>query len=714
MVLTLSVLLACGTAVAQSAQGRSNSRETSSGQDGSRAGRFEEVTSVVVVEVPVQVIRDGEPVRELTAEDFVLYDGRRRQELIGFDVIDLARQGSEAAESEPAVIPSSGRRHFLLLFDLSLSDPESILRARRSVHELVHRSLHPADLVAVATYTEYQGARLVLNFTSDREQVETAIDTLGLAQPAHAVFDPLTLMIDRSPTDSGRDPTADALPEALADLQTLMGRVVRDQQKNQIVDMSDGMKELALALSSIGGQKHVVLLSEGFRNSVLTGIEDIQRQHQIQQKIHLGQYWAVDSTELYGDAQAGDALADMIREFTRANCTIQAIDIGGLDAGPDADRTTVRDEGLFRMADGTGGGLYQNFNQAGEAFEKILERTSVTYVLAFSPDDLEPDGRYHRIRVELVEGMKGARVVHRPGYYPPKPFGEQSDVERRLATAAEILGGRDGGSIPVSVLSAAFPAPGDLAYVPVLVEVDGPGFLGGLEEGTLVTELYSYALDRDGKVEDFFARRVGLDLDAAATREALLASGFKYWGHLDLEAGDYVVRTLVRNGLTGESSLRSTAVTVPAGDGSEPLLLPPFFPEPVGRWLLGRESPTERPEDLEYPFLLGEQPFIPAARPTLTRTASTFLLAGYHLSEGPLALRAELSIDGTLVAAPDIALLERTPPGSGGIERLIVRLDPGVVPAGEYMLALTVSDPAGEVRSTSRIAVVVRDSPTDP
>ena len=36
-------------------------------------GTFTESTDVVVVEVPVQVIRDGTPVRGLTADDFEVY-----------------------------------------------------------------------------------------------------------------------------------------------------------------------------------------------------------------------------------------------------------------------------------------------------------------------------------------------------------------------------------------------------------------------------------------------------------------------------------------------------------------------------------------------------------------------------------------------------------------------------------------------------------------
>ena len=62
------------------------------------AQTFVESTQVVVVEVPVQVIRNGEPVRGLTAEDFEVWDGREKQTLTGFEAVDLAELSGEALD----------------------------------------------------------------------------------------------------------------------------------------------------------------------------------------------------------------------------------------------------------------------------------------------------------------------------------------------------------------------------------------------------------------------------------------------------------------------------------------------------------------------------------------------------------------------------------------------------------------------------------------
>ncbi|HXO29301.1 MAG TPA: hypothetical protein VOA80_18270, partial [Thermoanaerobaculia bacterium] len=66
------------------------------------SGPLSETTEVVAVEVPVQVVRDGEPVRGLAAADFEVYEGRKRLPLTGFEVLDLrAGQGQVVAAIQP-------------------------------------------------------------------------------------------------------------------------------------------------------------------------------------------------------------------------------------------------------------------------------------------------------------------------------------------------------------------------------------------------------------------------------------------------------------------------------------------------------------------------------------------------------------------------------------------------------------------------------------
>src|SRR6185295_17582324 len=206
----------------------------------------------------------------------------------------------------------------------------------------------------------------------------------------------------------------------------------------------------------------------------------------------------------------------MFDEFRRADCVIQAVDIGGLRPGAKAlgaNRPSGQDA-LFAMANETGGELFRNFNDLGEAMSQMLDRTSVTYLLAFQPEGVKRDGTFRKLRVELKNAPKGARVIARPGYYAPRPFDKQNALERVFAAGNTILGGQQGGAFRLSVLAAPFrPTAADAkAYVPVLLEVDGKGLMGDVADGALPTEIYAYALDDKGGVADFFSQTVGLDL----------------------------------------------------------------------------------------------------------------------------------------------------------------------------------------------------------
>src|SRR5207253_4635301 len=128
---------------------------------------FAGATQVLSVEVPVQVVRDGEPVRGLQAGDFEVWEGRRKLPVTGFEMLDLAAVSSPAGRT--AGVPAAARRHFLLLFDLTFSAPKSVLRARQAAAGLVSQ-LQPTDLVAVATYSAVRGPQLVLGYTADRRQ----------------------------------------------------------------------------------------------------------------------------------------------------------------------------------------------------------------------------------------------------------------------------------------------------------------------------------------------------------------------------------------------------------------------------------------------------------------------------------------------------------------------------------------------------------------
>ena len=677
--------------------------------------QFSDATTVTVVEVPVQVISSGAPVRDLTVNDFELLDGRRQVEITGFDFVDLSLVEGKPTQEQ---IPVAARRHFLLFFDLFFTAPDSVGRAQQAAADLVLTSLHPTDLVAVAVFDTRP--RLVLGFTSDRSQLRQAIRSLGQVQVGETVVrDPLGLVISDigsalaagdevaggAQTAGGIDAGA-MLAETQRELQNLQEQAERGNEASRIAAMTQGMSALSDWMASVEGRKHVVFLSEGMPTRVLygnQGLTEADREALLadNEAVLRGQTQEVDQQSTFGDSSAQSAMERMLRQFREANCTIQAVDVSGQIAGEAASRRGS----LLQMAKDTGGEMFSNFTNLGDAMDEMLERNSVTYLLAFQPGNLKPDGKFRRLRVRLKDAPRGTQVVHRPGYYPPRTYDQTSPFERALGSAQAVMGGVETGDIDAAVLATGFPADSGKPYAPVLITARGEDLLAGVNGDVLPIEIYAYALDENGTVRDFFSTRMGLDLAQAGA--AIRQSGIKYWGHFDLDPGLYSARVLLRNDVTGRRALATAVLDVP-GDG--PVLQPPLFPEPPTKWLLLREDASEQRQDVAFPFLLEGAPFIPAARPEVASGGEAQIsLVGMNLAAGSVSVRAQVfGANGEAIAGGGEIVLEANLASGGALSRLNGKFVAGKkLDPGDYTLTVTVTDSAnGQHASSTPIRVL--------
>lgn len=669
--------------------------------------QFGETASVVAVEVPVQVNLNGQPVRGLQQQNFEVYDGREKQQITGFEVVDLKVSGANATAPE---VPIAGRRHFLVLFDMANSEPSSILRARRAAADVVAK-LQPSDLVAVATYTQMRGPQLVLGFTVDRKQIAIALDSLGMTEMFNRAGDPLALALadleaqfglgevgtgSGAAANGGGGRAADAVLENMRDAARASDKAERASQGSDVESFTRGMASMAQMMSSVSGRKYVVFLSEGFASALLTGqeSEDIETQ----QARESGEVWKVDSDKQFGSSQVQNSLGRMIEEFRKADCVIQSVDVGGLRAGADQKPRANGRDSLFTMAKDTGGELYEHFNDLSVAMGQMLERTSVTYVLTFQPEDVKPDGKYRRLSVKLKDVPRGAEVSFRPGYFAPKPYAQLTALERRLRAADLVVGGDLGGDIPISVLAVPFHLSGPKAYVPVVIEVDGRALLAGMSGDLAAIEIYSYALDKNGGVAGFLAQSLGVDLKKV--RPQLEASGIKFFGHVEVPPGEYTLRTVIRNGQTGARSVNAQPLSVPGFEGGAPALSQPLFAEAAGKWVPLREPVKEGSEPPPYLFIGKDQPFIPSAGVKVAAQSETpVCVMAYNLGDAQISAQTAVTdAQGNPVVGGKLRISQRVKSASGA-DRLIGVFQAGL-PAGKYHVKLLLKVNETTIEST--------------
>ncbi|HXG59442.1 MAG TPA: VWA domain-containing protein [Thermoanaerobaculia bacterium] len=571
------------------------------------AAQVRETINVSVVEVPVTVVdRDGAPLRGLTKEQFEIVDDGQKRVVEGFEQIDFASRESISAISP---LNPAGRRSFLLLFDLSFSSPIAIKRAQNAARDFVKRMVHRHDLLAIATVDVDLGFRLVTSFTTDRALISAAIDdpkkfrgmdplqiagNLPVAPPPAVAF-------------AGTGERASAAVEAAADVMRNAGRQ-EDLYSRRKIDRQIGLlTSLAKVLRSVSGLKHVIFLSEGFNPKLIQGREAGASPEQFQESfaIEHGEIWKVDSDERYGSSTSLSILDAMAQMFRRSDVVLHAVDIRGLRVDNDVRSGAGRksNEGLFLLANATGGEVFRNSNDLSGEFRRLMARQQVVYLLSFRAPTSEP-GRFHRLRVRLV-GVPGARVTHRAGYWEA---GGESEVERSLSNAEIVLNDIPQSGVRMASLATAFPGREGAAHVPVILEIDGSDLLRAASGGVSTLELFVYAFDEEGLVRDATFQRVRLEIEKV--RETLLRRGLKYYGTLALPPGRYAIRSLLRVLESDVKGYVRTDLTVP--EEGEVAVSRPLFLDSADGWLMvkGRSEGA-------YPFFIDAEPFIPSAAVTL-------------------------------------------------------------------------------------------------
>lgn len=701
---------------------------------------FGEVSEVTVVEVPVQVVHDGQPVQGLTADRFRILDEGTPRALASFEVIDRAAAPAEAAGIAAAPtgdsareVTSAGRRHFLLLFDLAFTPPHDLDKAERAARELLDDGLHPSDLVGVAFYSPRRGASLLVNFTTDRGEVRRVLDGLRAlldgegryaAEGAEETADPSRrepLGLRAAPFDAVLADVGDAggiemsLAEQaivnrwagpvggsggleynkIANMMWTAEQQIHDRRAGRVYDLARSLASLARQTAAIRGAKHLVFFSNGFDADLL------------QPKVQAGPenkgddqaWWATG-----GGSWIMDEVNAMIEELRRSGWLLHAVELGGLDAHGRFS------EGLFFVARGTGGALYENTNDVGKALGEVLEATSVTYLLTFAVDALPAEPEFRRLEVRVDGLPRGARVGHRAGYPTPRPNRALSSTERRAEAHELLFSGQDRDAIGSAVLAVPRRAAAGGWRVPIVLELEAAGLLAGPAGRAAGAEIYVYAFASDGGIVDFVAHRVAFTEEETARLSS--GGGLKFLGDLDLpDAGPHEVRVMARSLRSGAAMVRSIPLDLPTAGGPRSVLLPPVVLQGAGdRWVVVTELPQAR-ESGSHPFTFHGRELVPSAGTVAQGPGETrFLILGYGLGGSNLQIESRLTTPaGDPLDAAPASFLARAEGVDEEPELILATVATDALAPGLYSLEVVLRDGRGDAQG--RVATPLRVRP---
>jgi VWFA-related protein len=560
--------------------GQSSSEPEIASHDVESTFKVQVQRNMVLVRV---VVRDstGRPVTGLRKEDFRLFDNGKPQQIDQFAFESSASASAaplQAAEKEleeeatPGAEPGkpTASNYQALYIDDVQMQFEDIGYARGAADRYLATALTPASRVGIFT-SSGQGNQ---DFTDDRGKLHEALFKLRSR--------PLISTNSRSCPDIGnyqaylmveqRDPFATAVAAdeaAQCNCQGMSGQnaqgcqseaaINNESEAMRVLNMWEtqsravlrGLELVVRHVAVLPGQHSVIFLSPGFLlYNLETEIDEIT-DRALRSNVVIN---ALDPRGLYTIIPGGDV--------TQQNVQPQRPDLMGRKQQIVLDGYAQAEQVLRNITADTGGLFFHNSNDLEKGFREVGTLSQVSYILAFSPRNLKLDGRFHNLKVSLVNPA-GFTLQARRGYFAPKASLDaaakaKEELEQAVYSQDELK------ELPVDVHTQFFKLDESNARLAVLTHLDLNSVRfrkdqdRHLDKLTFVTVLF----DRDGKYVIGKEKLVEFRL-RDATLARLAQTGITMKTEFDLKPGTYLVRQVVRDSEGGQLSGLNRTVEIP-------------------------------------------------------------------------------------------------------------------------------------------------------
>ena len=229
--------------------------------------------------------------------------------------------------------------------------------------------------------------------------------------------------------------------------------------------------------------------------------------------------------------------------------------------------STVNQQVLYSLADGTGGFVILNTNDLLGGMEKIAKEQDEYYLLGYTPTDT-PEGSCHVLRVKVDRGDTVVRA--RSGYCNVKPADmlAAKPIEKQMESQANgSQSGRFGAG--AAIQTPYFYTSANTARVNLAMEIPAGSIkfekVKGKQHATL--NILGIAYKADNSVAARFSDAVEIELDGKKEVEEFAQQPYHYENQFEVAAGQYNLKVVFNSG--GEAFGKiETPLTVDPYDGT--------------------------------------------------------------------------------------------------------------------------------------------------
>ncbi len=385
-------------------------------------------TGINYVRVDVFVTdKAGEPVLDLTKDEFTLAEDNKPQSIDAFSVVKVDSVATAVESGPPRAIRNDfdeereAQRPDVRLFVILLDDYHvrrgNDMSVRKPLIEFVQNQLAPADMVAIM----YPLTPVTdLRFSRDRDATIRAISAFEGRK------------FDYRPRNMFEEQYA-MYPASV--VERVRNQVAMDALKGAAVKMG-GLRE---------GRKSIIYVSEGLTTMLPAQLNDPNASQPGVNNPYRGRTNVPQPTDMQMLTATADLNSDMSRVFAdcnRQNTSIYAVDPRGLAVfeygineavGLTQDATGLRLslDTLHALANNTDGRAIVNRNDLAAVMKQIIRDSSGYYLLGYNSTQAPTDGKFHGIKVNVKR--RGVDVRARKGYWAYST----EDVARANAIASK-------------------------------------------------------------------------------------------------------------------------------------------------------------------------------------------------------------------------------------------------------------------------------------